>query len=244
MVSISDSVSSTHDNKSSAILFHAVSMTLIMFIGFPTLICMFIKWKPENKSSFRFAQTAIVTVIICIGTYGSYRFSTHLSVHAVLGMVIIWLLLPIWSLTQYVHSIETLCIDQYDLQSIRKWLSLFLLLFLFPTEWIIGLQHFTQSMTHHYGVIHPWGPFMGHYGPAYIYTVSGIGIIWNHNKINNILKGEFNVMIIAAMLEMTGEFVNNWGNLDNPHVWHHVLLDVAAIMLGSLCLLFHKLKVF
>ena len=80
-----------------------------------------------------------------------------------------------------------------------------------------------------------------------MYTISGIAIIWNHNKMDLILKGEFSVMIPIAMLEMAGEIVTNWKapgpGLRNPHIWHHVLLDIAAIMLGGLCLLFYKLKV-
>ena len=133
-------------DKSSAILFHAVSMTLIIFIGFPYLLYLYVKGRPSNKSSYRLVLTLTSATIICLGAYASYRFSTHLSAHSASGIIIIYFLLPIWTLLQYVEVDKvTTMLNQHQMESFRKGISLSLLSVVFPTQWIMGLLNFSNS---------------------------------------------------------------------------------------------------
>lgn len=82
------------DSISPSIKFHAVTMPLILFIGIPLLILEFIKTKASNKGIYNVSQLAVIVVLISVGADSSYRFSDHISVHAIFGLMVICLLLP------------------------------------------------------------------------------------------------------------------------------------------------------
>ena len=82
------------DGISAPIIFHAVSITLILSVGNPLLILQFTKATPSNKGIYNVSQLAVTVAIIAVGACASYRFSDHISVHAIFGMMVICLLLP------------------------------------------------------------------------------------------------------------------------------------------------------
>ena len=56
------------------------------------------------------------------------------------------------------------------------------------------------------------------------------------------MKGEAAILGPAAFVAMIGELVNDL-NGSNPHFWHHIILEGAAIMLCVLCYIVYKLEV-
>ena len=85
------------------------------------------------------------------------------------------------------------------------------------------------------------GYFLGHYFPAYCFMLSGVLVIYV-TKMETIMKGEAAILGPAAFVAMIGELVNDL-NGSNPHFWHHIILEGAAIMLCVLCYIVYKLEV-
>lgn len=219
-------------------------MTLILFVGIPLLILLFIKTTPSNKGIYNVSQLAVTVAIIAVGAYASYRFSDHISVHAIIGLVIICLLLPIWSLLQLIPqlipSVKTLGLTAEKLRSIQQWISIVLLFLIFPTQWMLGMR---EVVTFSWTGSSRWGYFIGHYGPAMFFMLPSGVLVWKHTNMDMIMKGEFSVMMVAGALEVIGETIRD-RSASNPHFWHHIILAGAALMMGLLCLMFYKLKVF
>merc|ERR1719474_267234 len=96
-------------SMSGAVVFHAVAMTLILFIAFPVLLYHFVRKNPKNDFRFRMGQMICTILIIAIGSYASYVYSSHVSLHAILGLIMMCLVMPIWTLLQHadVDSLKT-----------------------------------------------------------------------------------------------------------------------------------------
>lgn len=141
-------ISAMSDSKmqSKAIVFHAVCMTLLLFIVLPTLLLYFVKLSPATESRFKFFQMVCTLFVMAIGSYASYVFSGHNSVHAIWGLVIMLILMPTWTLFQNINSLKSMGVSHERAQWIRKWMSLSLLLFIFPTQWMLGIQYITYGM--------------------------------------------------------------------------------------------------
>jgi len=227
--------------QSQAVVVHAVCMTLLLFIIFPMLLLYFLKLTPENEFRFKLCQLTCSMIVIAIGSYASYVFSDHLSVHAISGLVIMCLLMPIWTLFQTVHSLKPLGLDHERAQFVRKWMSLVMLLFVFPTQWMLGIQYITYE-TGTYSLGHTVGYFLGHYFPGYCFMISGVAIIWLNDKMDTVMKGEIFVLGPAALFAMIGELVSDLSP-SNPHFWHHIVLECAAMMLSFLCFVIYKFQI-
>merc|ERR1719499_341401 len=178
-------------------------------------------------------------LVMAIGSYASYVFSGHNSVHAIWGLVIMLILMPTWTLFQNINSLKSMGVSHERAQWIRKWMSLSLLLFIFPTQWMLGIQYITYE-TGNYTRTKALGYFLGHYFPAYCFMLSGVLVIYV-TKMETIMKGEAAILGPAAFVAMIGELVNDL-NGSNPHFWHHIILEGAAIMLCVLCYIVYKLE--
>merc|ERR1711879_438371 len=146
--------------------------------------------------------------VMALGSYASYVFSSHLSVHAISGLVIMLFLLPIWTLVQNVNSLKSMEVSHERAQCIRKWMSLTMLLFIFPTQWMLGIQYITLE-TGTYPMSKALGYFLGHYYPGYWFMISGVGAIYCSANIESIMKGETYILGPAALVAMIGELVND-----------------------------------
>jgi len=82
----------------------------------------------------------------------------------------------------------------------------------------------------------------GHYFPAYCFMISGVGIIWFSANMESVMKGEMYILAPAALVAMAGE-LNNDLNVNNPHFWHHIILECTAMLLGALCFVIYKLQI-
>merc|ERR1719273_2836711 len=92
---------------SRSVVFHAVCMTLILFIMFPFLLYHFVKPSPSNEFRLKVCQMISTIIVIGVGAYASYVFSDHTSVHAIFGLILMCAVMPLWTLFQNVHSLKS-----------------------------------------------------------------------------------------------------------------------------------------
>jgi len=225
---------------SRAVIYHAVSMTLILFIACPILLYHFSQKNPVNEFRFKVCQIIITVITITAGCYASFDFANHTEIHSALGLLIICIILPIWTLFQHVESLPMCCLPPKRLQSAREWLFLSLLLFVLPTQWMLGIEYVTYE-----GVGYPHGvaleKFLGHYWPGYCFMASGVGIMWSSNNMESVMKGEMYVLGPAAAVAMAGEIKFSKGV--NMHLWHHTILESCAILMSILMIIMYRLKI-
>merc|ERR1719361_2980673 len=114
--------------------------------------------------------------------------------------------MPIWTLLQHadVDSLKTCYLSPDRLESVNKWLGLTMLLFVFPTQWMLGINYITYE-TGDYSKTHSIGYFLGHYFPGYCFMISGVGIIWCSGNMDKVMKGEIFMLAPAALIAMAGE---------------------------------------
>jgi len=224
-----------------AVIFHAVSMTLIVFIAFPILLYQFTQKKDGNDSLFKVCQLIVAVATITVGCFASYSFSSHTTVHAICGLVIMCFAIPIWIwMLDLIPSLSMCSLSANRLQSVRTRLGLMMLLFVFPTQWMLGIEHVTyEAGTYTEGVA--FEKFLGHYFPGYCFMTSGMGIIWLSADMEGVMKGEMNVLAPTAMIAMIGELAFSKGI--NTHFWHHTILESSAIALGVLMNIIYRIKV-
>ena len=113
---------------------------------FPFLLYHFVKPSPSNEFRLKVCQMISTIIVIAVGAYASYVFSDHTSVHAIFGLILLCAVMPLWTLIQNVRSLKSMGISNERLHSIRKWMTVVLLLFVFPTQWMLGIQYITASM--------------------------------------------------------------------------------------------------
>ena len=243
------------DNKvptesiSLSVMYHALGMTLILFIAVPYLTFHSITMSPATESRNQMYQTICALFMMGVGTLTSSTFSNHRSVHSVTGLVIIWIVLPIWILSQYRNALKSRIVTAEGLRSMNKWILMALLLFILPTEWMLGVQYYPGSVwmdhiitSEHLLGAYGWGTFIGHYIPSYALTISGVYIIWRHQEMERIMNWEMYGLMVPAVSSV-GEIINN-SKGHQAHFLHHVMLYGTAVILGFVSFLVYKLKVF
>ena len=242
------------DNKvptesiSQSAMYHALGMTLILFVAVPYLTFHSITMSPATESRYKMYQTICALFMMGVGTLTSSTFSNHRSVHSVTGLVIIWIILPIWILSQYTNALKSSIVTAERLRSMNKWILMALLLFILPTEWMLGVYYYPGfvwmdriggSKQLLYAL---WGTFIGHYTPSYILTVSGVYIIWRHREMERIMNWEMYGLMLPTVFSV-GEIINNF-HPQLHHFLHHIMLYGIAAIMGFVSFLIYKLKVF
>jgi len=241
-----DPVFEVTSSPDSHVVFHSVSMTLLLFIAVPFLtISSSNKSYPSNPTKsngnqcrWTVAQITCSGLLVSIGGYAFYEFNDYRSVHAIFGLIIITLLVPIWTISQL--EVSPFNLDRFPLMAtVRKWICIVMTMLVFPTQWMLGLHRICRDSVL---VRKRWGYFIGHYFPGYNFMAGGIAIIWYCTEMEMILQGEIYVMGSAGLLTLIGELIRDF-NPENPHFWHHAMMDGMGVILPVLCFVFYKLKV-
>ena len=231
--------------KSPSVIFHSISMTLIVFIGLPFGYYHIIK---KNYFQHKLSQIVNLTLIECIGGYASINFSDHNSFHSKLGLSIliifipIQIIIPLFKHLPFLGSSHSMKNKPFY-HNFHRYFGIFLLVIAFPSQWMFGIQHIITSQ--YAGNNKHWNIFFGHYGPGYFFIFWGIIIIWHrYRSIDAIQMIETFAMSIPSLIELIGELTTT--NIDkinaNVHVWDHLILDFAFVFCGIFSLIYRILN--
>ena len=233
-----------------SLLYHLLGMHLIVFVVFPYLSFLSITSTPATESRIQMYQTICALFMMGLGTLATFTFSNHNSVHSITGLITIWIVLPIWILSQHTNALKSCIVTADRLYSMNKWIFMVLLLIVLPTEWMLGVQYYPAFAWMHQERyiasermlgVYSWIDFIGHYIPSYALTISGAYFIWNHQEMEHIMNWEMYSWMVPAVFSGF-EFMNNSNG--HKYILHHIMLDGIAVILGFVSFLIYKLKVF
>ena len=233
-----------------SLLYHLLGMHLIVFVVFPYLALLSITSSPATESRIRMYQTICALFMMGLGTLASFTFSNHNSAHSITGLITIWIVLPIWILSQHTNALKSRIVTAEGLRTMNKSVLMVLLLIVLPTEWMLGVQYIPASAWMHQERyiasermlgVYSWIDFIGHYIPSFALTISGVYFMWKYQEMECIMNWEMYSWMIPAVFSGFELMINSNGR----KYFLHLIMPVGiAVILGFVSFLIYKLKVF